>query len=321
MKTRQSGFTLLELLVVIAIISALAGLLFPAISRIQEKGRVATCVSNLRQLHTAAMSYVSEHDGYLPHAASEEYLWVDGDGDEHWGFHRGWVDWYPDWDSSNPPSLDQRITYWWNQNDSRGLASVRNGTLFRYVGDVGDEKVYVCPTMQKIAKKRFRGDSNRRDVVTRSYGMNASLQNDVHVKSYSSVGGPSRTILFAEQGFILQSAFRFALENTGGNIQDNAFPGKPNPGTSYILRSFRHFDGCIDWRGWQRNKPVGGGDWTWEHIGEYHDDRGNVVFCDGHVERIHYRGTRYICSGDWEEGKFFKSGSWHKRQELVNEGN
>ena len=325
MKTQQSGFTLLELLVVIAIIGILAGLLFPSISKIQEKGRIATCVSNLKQLHTATMSYVSEHDGYLPHTASEEYLRVDEDGYKHFGFSRGWVDWYPDWDTNDetstpdPPALGQRITYWWNQNNSRGVDSVRNGALFGYVGNVGDEKVYVCPSMQRLAKRTFKGDGNQRDVVTRSYGMNASLQGSTYARSYASVSGPSRTLMFAEQGFIRQNKYNYALENTGGNLQDNAFPGSPQPNTWYIRRSYRHFDGCIDWRGRDQNRPDGGGDETYEHIGEYHEGRGNCVFCDGHVERIRYQGTPYICRGDWEEGRFFKNGTWHKKQELVNE--
>jgi len=326
MKTQQSGFTLLELLVVVAIIGVLAGLLFPSIAKIQEKGRVATCVSNLKQLHTGMMNYVNEHSGHMTFTASEEYLRVDKDGDEEWGFHRGWVDWGLKWDTNDdtstpdPPALGNRRTPWWNRGGKEGLSSVTNGVLFPYVGNAGDEKVYVCPTMRRLARKKYKTDE--RAIVTRSYGMNAELQKNTWRRQYQNIGGPSRTLMFADQGFIKQGGFNYALENTGGNLQDRAFPGSFTKGKTYwfIRRSYRHYDGCIDWRGRANRMPSGaGGDYTYESIGEYHDGRANCVFCDGHVERIRYQGTRYICSGNWEEGRYFKSGQWYPKQNLVNE--
>lgn len=322
MKKQQLGFTLLELLVVVAIIGVLAGLLFPAIGKMQEKGRMATCVNNLKQLHTATMTYVNDHSGYMPRTASEEWLRVDNDGDEEWGFSRGWVDWWPEWDTNDstskpdPPALGNRATVWWNQAGTRGLASVTNGTLFKYVGTAGDEKIYVCPSMKRLARRTYKG-SNEKAIVTRSYGMNASLQVNTHARKYQSVGGPSRTAMFAEQGFSKMSGFDYGL-TSGGNLQDSAFQGKD--GTQEVRRSYRNFDGCIDWQGRANRQPSGlGGDYTYESIGEYHHGRGHVVFCDGHVELVRYQGTRYVCSGNWEEGQYFKNGSWYPKQNLVNE--
>jgi prepilin-type N-terminal cleavage/methylation domain-containing protein/prepilin-type processing-associated H-X9-DG protein len=62
----RAGFTLIELLVVIAIIAILAGAIFPALGSARRTAQRAACTSNLKQIGTAIMSYVSDHDGDLP---------------------------------------------------------------------------------------------------------------------------------------------------------------------------------------------------------------------------------------------------------------
>ena len=66
---KSSGFTLIELLVVIAIIAVLAGIIFPVFSSAREGARKATCLSNLRQIGTAALAYAQDHDEVLPAAS------------------------------------------------------------------------------------------------------------------------------------------------------------------------------------------------------------------------------------------------------------
>jgi prepilin-type processing-associated H-X9-DG protein len=60
------AFTLIELLVLVAIIALLAGLLFPAVGRMQALRDRTKCASNLRQVGSAINAYVGEHDGLLP---------------------------------------------------------------------------------------------------------------------------------------------------------------------------------------------------------------------------------------------------------------
>ena len=63
----MSGFTLLELLVVIAIITILAAILFPVFASAREGGRKIACLSNQRQIGTAARMYMQDYDGSLFH--------------------------------------------------------------------------------------------------------------------------------------------------------------------------------------------------------------------------------------------------------------
>src|SRR4051794_16157126 len=60
------GFSLVELLVVIGIIAILLGVFLPALSAARARANELQCLSNLRNLWTAAAIHVNEHGGYLP---------------------------------------------------------------------------------------------------------------------------------------------------------------------------------------------------------------------------------------------------------------
>lgn len=60
------GFTLLELLAAVAVIAILVALAIPALTRVQDAGKGAACVSNLHQIGVALFAYAGDNGGKIP---------------------------------------------------------------------------------------------------------------------------------------------------------------------------------------------------------------------------------------------------------------
>ena len=65
-KWRFTRFTLIELLVVIAIIAILAALLLPALGQARNRAKSINCLSNIKQLTSANISYTMDNNDFLP---------------------------------------------------------------------------------------------------------------------------------------------------------------------------------------------------------------------------------------------------------------
>ena len=178
-KTRfQRGFTLIELLVVIAIIAILAGILLPALSRAKAQGQAAACLNNLKQLQTAYLMYVDDHDDWLPPSISRNGANILG----------SWV--------LGNAKLD--VT----------TSNLEAGLLWEYLRSAG---IYRCPTDQSTVQSH---KSQRR---TRSYSMNAWLRtksyNDPYImgldidfgqhlaqrQKYSQIPRPTGVFVFIDE--------------------------------------------------------------------------------------------------------------------------
>lgn len=65
---RGIGFTLVELLITIAIIAILCAILLPALAKARGKGKAIRCVSQLKQIGSASISYSVDHNDWVPQA-------------------------------------------------------------------------------------------------------------------------------------------------------------------------------------------------------------------------------------------------------------
>jgi len=73
------SFTLIELLVVIAIIAILAAILLPALNSARERGRSASCISQLKNLNHKLIFYLDANEDFYPYSSwnqnAEDWWW------------------------------------------------------------------------------------------------------------------------------------------------------------------------------------------------------------------------------------------------------
>lgn len=91
---KRQGFTLIELITVVAVIAILAAILIPVVAQMRAQANLVNCSSNLRQLHTAAMSWSTENDGLVIPSLDRRK----GENGENWPKLLLGVMAYPNWD-------------------------------------------------------------------------------------------------------------------------------------------------------------------------------------------------------------------------------
>lgn len=199
---KRRAFTLVELLVVIGIVALLIALLLPALSTARENAKSLACLSNLRQLATAAQLYCDRYHGSYPIAYYDEVT---------------------------PPI---QTSYAWDFNSIRdlntGALTVEPGLL--WLGDTS-AKVQQCPS--------FDGSSNTSGDPYSGYNYNTSYighgqyETIVEPAKAGQVHYSSRCALFGD-GQYYAGANKF-MRAPFPNPGDQGFTGR-SAGT----QGFRH---------------------------------------------------------------------------------
>jgi prepilin-type processing-associated H-X9-DG protein/prepilin-type N-terminal cleavage/methylation domain-containing protein len=280
MKNR-TGFTLVELLVVIGIIALLISILLPALNRARETAKLVQCMSNARQLATAAMLHAHDHEGMVPPSTDHWLVWADHDRSRTRFQYRddGFL---KDWASALLPYL------------GRGAG----GDNFQEAPQ-DQAKIFRCPSDQWLNEEPpgYRLYINVTHLYQEvSYGINAdiaSFSNPAGIGHFtydhwlgvykspfpyggggdygaplhgrlSSVHRPSETLLFADCGTRPHlPPFRVGIEDNRVLAYSSHWSGGGTLQHTYLAP-------------WLRDKiPL-----------DRHRDRINVAFADGHAETI-----------------------------------
>jgi prepilin-type N-terminal cleavage/methylation domain-containing protein/prepilin-type processing-associated H-X9-DG protein len=167
-KARKRAFTLIELLVVIAIIAILAAMLLPALSAAKERGRIAYCTGNLKQLALAGVMYANDNgDKLLPNPPNAGAT----------NASLAWVNNYESWALGNPDNTNTVL-----------LTRALTGPYCSY-----STKVFKCPDDIWQCQQPPLGAMDR----IRSYSMNYCMEGDSDDVLKAAAGIPFNQVYYS----------------------------------------------------------------------------------------------------------------------------
>lgn len=210
MSSKPSGFTLIELLFVIAIISIIAGIIYPVYSRTRERGRQATCLSNIRQLGVALQMYTDDWNGCFPASRVDE----------------GGV--------GNPSGNWAGVSFIF------GLCELSKGQVYSYIRNAD---IYLCPSARGSRPERITVS----DALP--YPLSYSMNNFLSYKNTGSFRAPLEQVgllIHEDLSTLDDGDFNWGgwAGHTGGGNSGHNRPGMIHNGGTCIV----YCDGHARWK-------------------------------------------------------------------------
>jgi prepilin-type N-terminal cleavage/methylation domain-containing protein/prepilin-type processing-associated H-X9-DG protein len=249
----QRAFTLIELLVVIAIIAILASILFPVFANAREKARQTMCLSNLKQLGTAAMMYAQDYD------------------ETHVG------------NIQNRVTFSGYAGFWW-QLLPPYIQPTAGGTGYgNYAGAGG---VYICPSAEPT--ETLRQDNGNSQALLQYIPVGATVEYN-NPSSNIFLGGPALSEFTAPANTVwLTECANFIPENVRRNNGERSFFSRGSLGgtqTGLMYSAINRLGGSTGGTDAVFNansKRLGDGGQrivAWRHSGG-----ANMLYSDGHAK-------------------------------------
>jgi prepilin-type N-terminal cleavage/methylation domain-containing protein/prepilin-type processing-associated H-X9-DG protein len=303
------AFTLVELLVVIGIISVLIAVLLPALGKARESARQVQCLSNMRQISVAIISFATDHNGVMPGSGGSQIQYYDPSNrsiraaanDDEKKESADWLAWQRKVDfvgTSNPNAADQNITFsgttkylgakWVDHNPTNSASPAAYADANKINTTL--DSLFRCPSdnLNSRSKGTFADDNGGRGYSRYSYAMNMLVGNPIKGVTNPSWDGNSyapgdrRGFTFTGKIASIKRPSEVILlicedEQTIEDAFFNVQPDKWDGGQCEMLAS-RH----------STSKRVGARNGVFTTQKNL-DARGNVCFCDGHGELLSRR--------------------------------